>query len=195
MTHDDYKRALKVALTGALTGGAFGAGARALGGTGELADLIKAAGIGAATGGGIAGGPSLIGSKILGSPQPEEQNPAAARGMVGGGVTGALLGGGLGALAVSGHLPAKLGMLAEKLDIPAENMITQYFKKLAAKPVTGRSILKGAGIGAAALGLPLAYQGFDEGVGYDALQHEIDRKQQEQAALAAMRYQGPSSRG
>jgi hypothetical protein len=190
MTHEDYKRALKVALTGALTGGAVGGGARALSSPGTLRELLKAVGTGAAIGGTVAGGSSAIGSKIMGSPTPDESNPAASRGAVGGGVTGALLGGSLGALAVAGHLPAKLGSLAEKLDIPAENMITEYIKKLAQHPVSGKTIAKGAGIGAAALGLPLAYQGFDEGVGYDALQHEIDRKQREKEAMQAMAYQG-----
>ena len=188
--HEALKRALKVASTGALTGAAVGSGARALSSTGSVKDLIKAAITGGVTGGGLAGISSYVGSKIKGEPKEEERNPAASRGALGGGVTGALLGGGLGALAVAGHMPAGAASLAEKLDIPAENMITQYIKKLAAKPVTGRSIAKGAGIGAAALGLPLAYQGFDEGVGYDALQRELERKQREQQALQAMRYNG-----
>ena len=190
MDNNKHRSALRLALMGALTGGAFGAGAKFYSGAKDLGSILRAAGIGAGVAGGVAGGSHLVGNAVMGEPQEGETNPNAKRGVLGGVLLGALAGGGLGAAGAAGKIPFALKKLAAKFadEIPVENMITRKIGQYAEKPTTV-GMKKGALMGAAALGIPMAYEGGDEGMYYDQMQEEIAKEQRRKQIEQIMREQ------
>jgi hypothetical protein len=175
--------ALRVALSGGLTGAAFGAGGKLLSGAKTWPEILRAALAAGAGGAGIAGASQLVGNMVSGEPQEgEEGSPATTRGGVGGGILGALGGGAAGALLASGRAP----MLAKKL----EGMSPLIAKKMAQFAAEPHAIAKGAGLGAMAAGIPAAYFGANEGMGYDAIMAEIEEEQKKRQMLEAMQHGG-----
>lgn len=183
MDRGDIKRALKVALAAAVTGGTIGAGAKLLGGATKLSEILKAGGAGAGIGALVGGGSNMLGNEVMGDPEYGDSNPNAKRGAVGGGLAGGIVGGVLGGLGAAGRFPKGISSLVSKMgeEAPAENMITRYINSLSHTPTPG-NIAKGAGVGAAALGLPSAYYGADEGMGYDVVQREMDDEKKRRIA-------------
>lgn len=155
---------IKALISGALSGGALGAGARVLGGARKLRDIAGPALGAAAASGGIAGGSTYLGSQLMGAPDPEETSGFTHRGALGGALGGGALGGVLGAGAASGIVKP-----------PMNNLVTDYFKRLARKP-SRAGILKGAAAGALGLGGLAGYLGSDEGMQVDFLNEEIKRR-------------------
>jgi hypothetical protein len=184
-SHDDHLRAaLKIALSGALTGGVIGAGGKFLTGARGLGAIGKAGAVGAGLGGAVSGLSNLLGASVMDEPEPGEVNGYAKRGLVGGGLLGAGIGGVLGGLGASGKLKIsanapqilrKIASMAAE-ELPLKNLIAEKIAQLGEAP-TGAGIRKGALMGAATLGLPSAYMGMDESLGYDALQREIEDEQ------------------
>jgi hypothetical protein len=187
---DKTKAALRIALMGALTGGVVGGGAKMLGGAKKMSEILRAAGIGSALGGTAAAGTNLAGTTLMGEPEEGESSPYAKRGLLGGALLGALGGGALGAAGAAGKIPGGLKALVAKIgeEIPIENMITRKIGEYAKRP-TKEGVKKGAMIGAAALGIPLGYEGFDEGVYFDAMQEEIAKEQRRKQIEELMREQ------
>lgn len=194
---DKTKAALRIALMGALTGGALGAGGKFLGLGGKAAEtlpeILRAAGIGAGLGGAAAGATNVAGSALMGDPEEGEDNPYAKRGLTGGALLGVLGGGALGALGAAGKFPVGLKALMAKLgeELPMDNMITRHISQLGEAP-TASGIKKGAAIGAAALGIPLAYEGGDEGMYFDAMQEQIAKEQRRKQIERMMMYGQPN---
>jgi hypothetical protein len=89
--------------------------------------------------------------------------------------------GGLGAagkLKIGANAPQILRKIASLAadELPLKNLIADKIAKMGEAP-TSAGIRKGAMIGAASLGLPAAYMGMDESMGYDALTRQIEDEQ------------------
>jgi hypothetical protein len=166
--------ALRAALSGGLSGGLFGAATRIVGGKGpyQLSNLLKAAGIGFGTGASVAGGSTLLGSSLMGYPEPDDPSAYTRRATVGGLVGGGLGGALIGAAASRGIIP---------LPRRTPDFIKNYFSKLTQSPEFIRSGLKGAGIGAITGGIPSAFLASDEGMQVDFINNELRRKKKEEA--------------
>jgi len=154
---------LKALLSGALSGGALGAGGRILGGARKLSDVMKGAAVGGGISGALSGGSTYLGSEIMGPPKETDPSAFTHRGGVGGAVGGGTLGAALGAGAAGGLI-----------GLPSKNVVTDYFTKLARKPNL-KGILAGAGAGALGLGAIAGYMGSDEGMQVDFLNEEMKR--------------------
>ena len=187
---DNHNAAMRIALMGALTGGALGAGGKFLTGATKLKAILKAAGIGAGIGGAAAGATNVAGSALMGEPEEGEANPNTRRGLTGGALLGILGGGALGAAGAAGKIPVGLRSLLVKMgdELPLDNMITRKIGEYGRAP-TASGIKKGAAIGAAAVGVPLAYEGMDEGMYYDAMQEELRKAQRKKQIEEMMREQ------
>ena len=181
------KRLAKLALSAGLSGGVLGTvGKLAYGKPAGALDLAKAFLGTGATAAGLATASGALGDAVLGDPDSKESTPYTKRGFVGGAVGGGLAGGALGALAASGQLGKLLTAskisgvagLGEKLgsSAPADNLILEQFRKLAANPTAGKTAL-GALLGGGVVGAGAAYQAGDEGMQLDTLQSQ----QREQA--------------
>jgi hypothetical protein len=183
---DSTKAAMRNALMGALTGGAIGGGGKFLSGANKMRDIMRAAAAGGALGGTAAGATNVAGNAMMGAPDPEDPSAFKTRGLAGGALLGALAGGGMGAAGAAGKLP--LRAIMAKMGIP-ENMITREIAKMAGNPSLS-GIMKGAGLGAATVGIPLAYEGFDEGMGMDEVQEQINKEQRRKQIEKMMMYGG-----
>lgn len=150
------------ALSGAASGGILGLVGSGLAG-GGLKSALRASLLGALTGGAISGAGVGTGTAMLGSPEEDEVNPYTRRGVLGGGVAGAGMGGLLGAALAKRFLKFKAPPPA--------------LKALADQPVR-----KAAGIGAGAGGAFGAYQAGDEGMQVDFIKNEIDELQRKRKA-------------
>lgn len=175
MINDQVREAtLKALLSGALSGGALGAGGRLLGGARKLKDLAKGAAIGGGISGALAGGSTYLGSEIMGPPKEADSHAFTHRGGVGGAVGGGTLGAALGAGAAGGLI-----------GLPSKNVVTDYFTKLARKPNL-RGVLAGAGAGALGLGALAGYMGSDEGMQVDFINQEMRRAKRRQLLQESM---------
>ena len=186
------RAALKAALSGGLTGGAVGGGTRFLlgheaGGIARAAtkaEIAKAALKAGAVGASIGAGSQAVGNSILGTPDENDQGtPYTKRGALGGGLVGGLTGGVLGGMMAGGKLGGiskPLGRIGERVaeSVP-DNIALQYLRKLGANP-TREGMIAGAGLGAAVVGLPSAYEGADEGAMMDEVRAQMQEKEREQ---------------
>lgn len=167
--NDDVKSAtLKALMSGALSGGVFGLGAKVLGSKSpsKVLDLLKASGMGAAAGGGVAGGSVLLGSSLLGAPEADDPSAYTKRAALGGTLGGGLAGGAIGALASRGKVRLPKGV---------PSFISDYFKALRKEPAS-QAMLKGGLAGAGGLGAAAGYYASDEGMGADLLNNELRRQ-------------------
>ncbi len=172
--NDKIKEALRVALSGALTGGVLGAGGKFLGGARKLGQIGKAGAVGAGIGGVLSGASNLVGSELMG-----DNAPSSEKGLVGGALTGAMVGGGLGGLSAAGKLrltgesPEILRALSKfaQEELPLKNALTEYIAK--SSPAIG------AAVGAGAMGTVGGAEGWDEGGSYDNLMRELEEKHKE----------------
>lgn len=164
----------KAASSAALWGGGFGAVDDLLwGGQRSLPRLAKNALGHAALWGGIGGGASYLGDKLLGPANPADPSAHTKEGAVGGAVGGGIGGAGLGYLLGSGklagleHIPGarRAGRAAKEL-LPLDNVITDWVKNKMKHPsaANGRSLA--LGLGAAGLGLG-ALHGLSAGMDRD----------------------------
>lgn len=156
---------LKALLSGAASGGVFGAATSALSSKNplKLLPILKSAALGATTAGGIAGGSTYLGSKLAGVPSEEETSGYTKRASLGGAVGGGAIGAVAGALASRGKLP---------LPKVTPRFISKYFDDLASRGAK-ESIPRGVLIGALAGGVPAAFYAGDEGMQIDFLNNEI----------------------
>ncbi len=182
------RMAIDAALSGGFTGSLLGGVTKLLEGAKGAGAIGKSALAGGALYGGLAGGANYLGNMLLGKPAEDDEGaPYTTRGTVGGGVGGALAGGGIGALISS----AKVRGLADKIGLAAkmpDNLIVDAFKA-AARPGGRAGLLRAALLGGGLGGLAGSYTGADEGMQVDVLQDELrDRKRR--AMMEAM--DGPS---
>ncbi len=196
MNDDDnprIKAAKRAALSGAVTGSLLGAGGALIGGKRRLADFIKAGLLGGGAGGALSGGSSLIGSSVLGAPDPSEEGAYARRGALGGAIGGGLVGATLGGLTGAGKMklpagaPIVLKNIAKKIGDSSmlDNVLVDKLKAYALAPDKSTAI-KGALLGGGALGALAGVQGGDEGMGVDFINSEMDRKEKEKMRQAMM---------
>ena len=164
--------ALKAAISGATFGAPLGVASRLWMGGRKISDLIRAALVGGGLGAGVSGGTGALGSAVLGEPGHGEANPYLARGGAGGALAGGGLGGVLGGLAAAGKFPRPLPASLLRV-LPRPNIVTDKISSFIGQP---GAVKKGAGLGAAALGIPAAIYGADEGTGLDALAREIEKE-------------------
>lgn len=165
----------------ALSGGVMGAGVNALSRGATLGNTLRAGGVGAALGAGLAGASGTIGDLILGDPEKGEKNGYTKRGALGGLVAGGALGALGGGLAASGKLGALLSKtpkvekglksLVGKESVfmhPNENFLLKALIKNSENP-TAKATLVGALGGTALGGAAAAGHGADEGMQADFL--------------------------
>lgn len=178
------RASIRAAASGGLSGAALGAGASLFSPTRGLSNIVKNAGLAGLGMGAIAGGSIYAGSKILGPPTEEEDTGFTRRGGLGGLVAGVPTGALLGGLAGSGlHNTAndllELGpnsvakFIRKHSHSLTDNSIGDYFKKLGDGPRLP-GMLKGAALGAGALGAVSAFSGGDEGLQLDFIHNEIN---------------------
>lgn len=164
-------------LNGAATGALYGGVGRMLTGARRPGDILKAAALGAATYGPLAGGTTALGSKALGAPEDEDAGAFTTRGLVGGLLGGGVLGAAGGALLGSGRLrglaklpfAGKVAKVAEK-ELPLDNLIVDKIKHWAKHPGAASSA-KSAALLAAVLGTGAAGVGASEGMQLDYLRN------------------------
>lgn len=168
MAMDSYNDQVKDAtftalLSGGLSGAGLGAVSKLMGSAKRATpkELLKAAILGGSVYGGLSGGSTALGSYIMGPPKEDDPSAFTMRGGVGGGVAGGALGAGLGAAVAGGAINAPK-------QIPA--FAANYLKNLRSSK---NPLLKGAGIGAAAIGLPMAFLASDEGMQTDFIRNQV----------------------
>ena len=165
MRDDPDLRAARIAALGGMGSGAALGGANYLVGAtrqgfSPRAMLMRAL-FGGIAGGGLASGASYLGSKALGTSDPDDPSAYTHRGAAGGAIAGGALGAGTGAALASGLWKPK-----------TENMILSYLKSMAKKP---GGAAKGALLGAIGGGLLAGHLGGDEGMQVDFLNQELKR--------------------
>ena len=174
MTDEQKREILKLMGSGALSGGIVGGVGSLLSGAKSLGTVGKAAGIGSALAGGLAGLSGTVGLGALGSPDPEDGSGYTKRLGLGGALAGGLADAGAGALMA---IPGLRKYAASKL---GGGLLSK-----------GVSALKGGAPAAAALGaggaLVGGYQAADEGMQMDFLRN-LSKKDRER--LMAQQYQG-----
>jgi len=188
---DETSSILNLMGSAAIGGGLVGAGAKLLspslrhapGTLGKLKALAKAGLLGSATTAGLVGLGGAVGQEILGQPTEQEQeegSPWTRRAGLGGAIGGGIVGATLGGLHGAGSLRKLAGLIPEKIlargnralsDIPTDNVLFDYLKKLGKRPnVT--SAIAGATVGGVGLGGLAGYLGADEGMQADVLEDE-----------------------
>lgn len=164
---DRMREAAKTAAMGAgATGLGIGALSAILAGKRRAALIARDAVLAGLGAGGLSGGGTYLGSKLLGPGAEDDPGKFTRRGAVGVGLGGGIGGALLGGLAGGGAVPAAR--------LP-NNLVGDYMKRLAARRSLS-GVLKGAGLGAAALGTLGAYLGASEGMGVDFIQNERRRQ-------------------
>ncbi len=153
-------------ISGAASGGILGGVGAGLAG-GGIKSALRAALLGALTGGAVSGAGQAAGAAALGDIEEGEVNPYTRRGVLGGGLAGAGMGGLLGA-----------ALSRKFLRVPGA--------KGAIGALASKTPGKAAGIGAGAGGAFGAYQAGDEGMQLDFIQNEMDdtRKKRRAQQLA-----------
>lgn len=155
---------LKALLSGGISGSIVGSLPTLLSkGRPNLKRLLQAASVGGGIGATAAGGSTLAGSAILGTPDEDEPSGYTRRGALGGAAVGGTLGGALGALAGSGKVESKASY---------PYLVRQMMDKLGKMP-KGRGALLGALGGAGVGALGAAASGADEGMQLDVISHEM----------------------
>ena len=149
-------------ISGAASGGILGGVGSTLAGGGMKAAL-RAALLGALTGGAVSGAGQAAGSAVLGDPEEGEINPYTRRGVLGGGLAGAGMGGLLGA-----------ALSRKFLRVPGA--------KGALSALAGKSTGRAAGLGALGGGAFGGYQAGDEGMQLDFIQSEMDAMRKKRKA-------------
>lgn len=171
--------AVDAALAAGLTGGVLGGTSRLLSGARELAPIMRSALLGGGMMGGLAGGATALGSAILGAPKDTEEGAYTRRGLTGGLIGGAAVGGAGGAMlgalgnrALRG-IPKATQAFA-KSELPLDNLIVDAIKRWMSRPGTASSAKTGALLGAVT-GLAGGGVGASEGMGLDYYKTELDR--------------------
>ncbi len=178
------RMALESALSGAFTGSLLGGVGKVLEGAKAPGAIGKAAAGAGALYGGLAGGANYVGSLLLGQPDPDDAgSPYTTRGTVGGGLGGAAVGAGLGALSASDKFRALAGKAGLAGKMP-DNLIVDAFK-LAARPGGRAGLLRAALLGGGLGSLAGSYTGADEGMQVDVIQDEL-RDKRRRAMIEAM---------
>jgi hypothetical protein len=185
-SHEFFNPYVGAALSGGLTTGGAAMAIDALRNKSTLAGVAKA-GLGfGALGAGVAGGGTYVGSKILGSSQPEEKNPFAKRAAIGGAILGA--GAGIAAGVASKKIPGVSSFIADH----AKDVVDETGKVVKSGWRPAGWIQKASLPGAAAIGGGAgaaigAHEGFDEGLGVDALNSSTMQNQNKKSLGRAIK--------
>jgi len=162
---ENDKELIKLIASGGVSGGLIGGVGSLLGGAPTLRAAGKAAAIGSALSGGLAGLSGAIGLKALGSPSEEDGSGYTKRLGAGGAIAGGLSGAALGSLMA---IPSVRNVVASKL---GGGLISRGIKNMKGVAAPMASV----GAGGAAIG---AYQGSDEGMQMDFIRN-LSREQKE----------------
>lgn len=178
MDKDQKERLKTLLLSGAVSGGVLGGAGSLLSGAKSFGSVGKAAALGAGLSSLLAGGSGYIGESVMPDPDPDDPSAFTNRGAVGGAIAGGALGGGLGGVLGSRN----------KYSAPIRKSLMNRFEGGLLSKGIGK--VKGAGLGAAALGLGGAliggFQGADEGMQADFV-NNMRQKQKEEQLRKALR--------
>lgn len=174
----------KAALSGGITGGILGGVGSLLGGARSPGRMLKSAILGGLGGGALTGGATYLGTETLGVPDATEPGGYTWRAGLGGALLGAGGGALLGALGSRAGGFKTLKKMAQKADIPTENMIGDFYRRLSEKPLK-EAMRKGAGLGAGIGGGVGTFMGSDEGMQLDFIENQL-REAQRQRLREAM---------
>ena len=162
----------KAALSGGLSGGVLGGATAMMSGVRSPGRLLAAALGGGAATGGLTGGSIYAGSKAMGVPEADEPSGYALRGGLGGLMAGGMGGALLGALASRARPLKTLTKMAEKAEVPVDNLMGDFYKRLTNRPMKeamAKGSMLGGGIGAG-VG---AFLGSDEGMQLDFIENQL----------------------
>jgi len=162
------RRSGALGLSGGLSGGVMG-GAGALLATASPRAILRAMGIGALGGAGVASGAGAVGSLAI--PDDDSGSVNTRRGGLGGAIVGGIAGAGAG-----GYAATQKGLEAARAYAPPTSALGKLASGVARSKL---GPLLGAGLGAVGGAGVGAFFGSDEGMQYDAIVNELKRRGKE----------------